>query len=151
MTAGTKNGALEWKFAGFTTTAPAWTLLSEFVVPRSVDAPDAKVGSTPAGPVAQADAIVAGRLHLLVGGYRVKQAAVEERRHELMSLAQGWNDDKNRLEKLMDLGKKAKSALRGRLYLAVIPRRVVLPKAVGPLQGLHPRPEGRAAPMRRAR
>jgi CRISPR system Cascade subunit CasA len=121
MTAGTKNGALEWKFAGFTTTAPAWTLLTEFVVPRSVDAPDAKEGSSPAGPVDQAADIFEGRLHLLVGGYRVKQAAVEERRHELMSLAQGWNDDKNRrrLETLVDLGKKAKSALRGRLYLAV--------------------------------
>ncbi len=119
MTAGTKKGALEWKFAGFRTTAPAWTLLSEFVVPRRVDAPDAKEGSTPAGPVAQADAIGKGGLHLLVGGYRVKQSAVEQRRHELMSLAQGWNDDKKRLEKLVDLGKKAKSALRGRLYLAV--------------------------------
>lgn len=114
MTAGTKKGVPESKFAGFTTTAPAWTLLSEFVVPRSIDASDAKEGSTPAAPVAQADAIGEGRLHLLVGGYRVKKSAVEERRHELMSLAQGWNDDKKR-----HLGKKAKSALRGRLYLAV--------------------------------
>lgn len=119
ITAGTKKGVPERKFAGFTTTAPAWTLLSEFVVPRSVDAAETKEGSTPAGPVTQADAIGEGRLHLLVGGYRAKQAAVEERRHELMSLAQGWNDDKKRLEKLVDLGKKAKSALRGRLYFAV--------------------------------
>jgi len=68
MLAATKKGVLEWKFAAFTTTAPAWTLLSEFVVPRAIDSPEVKEGCVPAGPVTQADALGSGALHLVVGG-----------------------------------------------------------------------------------
>jgi CRISPR system Cascade subunit CasA len=117
ITMSIKKGALEQKFISFTTTAPAWTLLSELVVPADMDAPDAKEGSIPAGPVAQA--LGEGSFHLLVGGYRTNQASVLERRHEMMSLAQGWSDDKGRLKQLVDLGKDAKKALRGKLYFAV--------------------------------
>lgn len=119
MVANTKSGSLEWKFASFTTAAPAWTLLSEFVVPRDVNAPDAKEGCVPAGPVTQAGKFSEGGLYLVVGGYRTNQASITERRHELMSLAQGWNDEKGRLRKLVELGKDIKSALRGKLYFAV--------------------------------
>lgn len=119
MTASTKKGALEWKFAAFTTTAPAWTLLSEFVVPRSADGPGAKEGCVPAGPVSQAAELGDGRLELLVGGYRTNQASVAERRHELMSLAQGWADDKGRLKQLVDIGIEVKSVLHKRLQAAV--------------------------------
>jgi CRISPR system Cascade subunit CasA len=119
MTMSLKNGALEQKFSSFTTTAPAWTLLSEFVVPQNINAPGAKEGSIPAGPVTQANTLDDKDLHLLIGGYRTKQASVLERRHELMSLAQGWSDDKGRLRQLVDLGKDAKKALRGKLYFAV--------------------------------
>ena len=114
-----KKEVLEQKFASFTTTAPAWTLLSEFVVPRSINDGNAKEGSVPAGPVTQANELGNGNLHLLIGGYRTNQASVLERRHELMSLAQGWSDDKGRLKQLVDLGKEAKKALRGKLYFAV--------------------------------
>lgn len=114
-----KKGALEQKFASFTTTAPAWTLLSEFVVPKSMNDPDAKEGSTPAGPVTQANDLGDGNMHLLIGGYRTNKASVLERRHELMSLAQGWSDDKGRLKQLVDFGKEAKKSLRGKLYFAV--------------------------------
>lgn len=114
-----KKDTLARRFASFTTTAPAWTLLSEFVVPKSMNDRDAKEGSTPAGPVTQADELADGDLHLLIGGYRTNQASVLERRHELMSLAQGWSDDKGRLKQLVDLGKEAKKALRGKLYFAV--------------------------------
>ena len=68
MTASTKKGALEWKFAAFTTTAPAWTLLSEFVVPQNANAPGAKEGCVPAGPANQAARLDAGRPELLLGG-----------------------------------------------------------------------------------
>lgn len=119
MIAKTKKGVLEWKFAAFTTSAPAWTLLSEFVVPRDISADDAKEGCVPAGPVAQADALGEQRLNLLVGGYRTNQASVTERRHDLISLAKGWNDDKGRLGRLVEMGKEAKTALRGKLYFAV--------------------------------
>ncbi|MEX2490906.1 MAG: type I-E CRISPR-associated protein Cse1/CasA [Nitrospirales bacterium] len=114
-----KKGLMEQKFSTFTTTAPAWTLLSEFVVPKNMNAPDAKEGSVPAGPITQAPEIIEGNLHLLVGGYRAKQASVLERRHEMMSLAQGWQDDKDQLVKLVAIGKAAKRALRGKLYFAV--------------------------------
>jgi len=107
------------KFASFTTTAPAWTLLSEFVVSNDVNAPGAKEGSIPAEPITQANEIGEGGLHLLIGGYRTNQASVLERRHEMMSLAQGWQDDKGRLPKLVEIGKEAKKALRGKLYFAV--------------------------------
>lgn len=114
-----KKEALEQKFASFTTTAPAWALLSEFVVPRSMNDHDTKEGSIPAGPVTQAYELSDGDMHLLVGGYRTNQASVLERRHELMSLAQGWSHSGDRLKQLVDLGKEAKRALRGKLYFVV--------------------------------
>lgn len=107
------------RFASFTTTAPAWTLLSEFVMPKGINDRDAKEGSIPAGPISQARELSDTDLHLLIGGYRTKQASVLERRHEMMSLAQGWQDDKDRLPKLVAIGKEAKKALRGKLYFAV--------------------------------
>lgn len=105
------------KFASFTTTAPAWTLLSEFVTPNNV--PGTQEGSIPAEPITQANELGEGDLHLLIGGYRTNQASVLERRHEMISLAQGWRDDKGRLPKLVEIGKEAKKALRGKLYVAV--------------------------------
>lgn len=113
-----KNGTLEQRFASFTTTAPAWTQLSEFVVPRSLHDGNANEGSTPAGAVMQASELDIEPLTLLIGGYRTNQAAVRERRHELMSLAQGWRDERGRLSKLVEIGKEAKKALRGKLYFA---------------------------------
>lgn len=107
------------KFASFTTAAPAWTLLSEFVVPQGINDPDAKEGSIPAGPISQARELGDTDLHLLIGGYRARKASVLERRHELVSLAQGWQDDKDRLSKLVAIGKEAKKALCGKLYFAV--------------------------------
>lgn len=113
-----KKGTLEQKFASFTTTAPAWTQLCEFVVPRSLQDDDAKEGSTPAGPVTQASQLGDGGLNLLIGGYRTKQASVLERRHELIGLARGWRDDKDRVPKLVNIGRDAKRALCGKLYFA---------------------------------
>lgn len=109
------------KFASFTTTAPAWTLLSEFVVPNDINAPGAKEGSIPAEPITQANELGEGDLHLLIGGYRTNQASVLERRHEMISLAQGWWLDAKgrRLPELVEIGKEAKKALHGKLYFAV--------------------------------
>lgn len=114
-----KKSLLEQRFASFTTTAPAWTQLSEFVIPRGVNDKDAKEGSTPAGPVNQFhNMTIDERLNLLVGGYRTNQASVLERRHELIGLAPGWGAEK-RLSTLVEIGKDAKKALRGKLYFAV--------------------------------
>jgi CRISPR system Cascade subunit CasA len=114
-----KKGVLEQRFASFTTTAPAWTQLSEFVIPRGTNDKDAKEGSSPAGPISQFAAMGDGeRLDLQVGGYRTNQASVLERRHELIGLAPGWGKEK-RLSQLVEIGKDAKKALRGKLYFAV--------------------------------
>ncbi len=114
-----KNGVLEEKFASFTTTAPGWTHLTEFVVPQPM-APDAAEGSTPAAPVYYAAENFPSRLHLLVGGYRTKQASVLERRHEFFNLAEGWEEEgRDRVRQLVQLGINAKKVLRGRLYYAV--------------------------------
>jgi CRISPR system Cascade subunit CasA len=118
MSMSLKKNVLEQKFASFTTTAPAWTQLSEFVMPRSIQEKGAKEGSTPAGPIAQAEAMAVGKLDMLIGGYRTNQASVLERRHELIGLAQGWGKEK-RLSDLVEIGKSAKKALRGKLYFAV--------------------------------
>lgn len=114
-----KNGLLEQRFTSFTTTAPAWTHLSEFVVPRSLDDANVKEGVVPAGPITQVSEMDGNSLNFLVGGYRTNQASVLERRHELVSLAQGWRDDKERLPKLVGIGNEAKKALRGKLFFAV--------------------------------
>lgn len=111
-TATTSDGALKWKFASFSVTSPAWTQLSEFVVPRGVNDPNAKEGSVPSGTVAQADELGEGRLHLWVGGYCAKQGSIVGRRHEMISLAQGWRDDKGRLPELVEIGKDAVDVLK---------------------------------------
>ena len=102
------------KFASFTSIAPAWTLLSEFVVPNKTA--EAQQGSTPAGPIIQANELGEGGLHLLIGGYRTKQASVLERRHEMMSLAQEWRDDKGRLPKLVAIGLGARDSLLDAIF-----------------------------------
>lgn len=106
------KNAIEQKFASFNTTAPAWTQLSEFILPRgSVHDSDARAGSTPAAPITQALALCYGRLDLLIGGYRTNKASVLERRHEMISLAQGWQDEKNRIVKLVTIAADARDAL----------------------------------------
>jgi len=114
MSISEKKGQREQKFVSFTTSAPAWTQLAEMTVP--ID--DAKEGSVPAEAITQASELGIDRLSLVIGGYRTNQAAVLERRHELISLAQGWRDDNWRLKKLVSIGREAKTALRGKLFFA---------------------------------
>lgn len=125
------DGGLKWKFSAFNAASPAWTQLAEFVVPRGVNDPDAREGSVPSGPVFQADEMGAGSLHLLIGGYCANQASIIGRRHELISLAQGWRDDTERLPKLVRIGKEAKKALRGKLYSAVQGKKTKGLKGIG--------------------
>lgn len=112
------DGVLKWRFSAFRADAPAWTQLSEFVVPRSINDPDVKEGCEPSGPVIQSEELGEGRLHLWVGGYCANQASIIWRRHEMISLAQGWRDEKERLPKLVQIGKEARKALYGKLLLA---------------------------------
>lgn len=117
-TATNSGGVLKWRFAAFRTDTPAWTQLSEFVVQRTLNDQDTKEGSEPSGPVVQAEEMGEERLHLWVGGYCAKQGSIVGRRHEMISLAQGWRDEKERLPKLVQIGKEAKKALYVKLLLA---------------------------------
>lgn len=115
-----KKGKVELKFASFTTTAPTWTRLTEVVIRSGSSKGE---GSRPASPVTQAKELAATAIHkqplrLLIGGYRNKQASILERRHELITLAAGWDDEEHRLEDLVSLGLAAKKAIRGKLYFA---------------------------------
>lgn len=116
-----KKGTPEKKFLSFTTTDPAWTLLSEFVVLRHQKDKDFKEGCIPAGPVQQAIEFPLQRrekLHLIVGGYRNKQASVLERRHELISLANSWKENKDQIIQLVNLGKDVRNVLTKQLWRA---------------------------------
>jgi CRISPR system Cascade subunit CasA len=76
----------------FRNTEPAWTQFSEvlFDSPKN----DNKPGYIPAAVVAQFNDMYKGvKAHVLIGGYRNKQAAILQRRHELYTLPVGWNDD----------------------------------------------------------
>lgn len=108
---------VEKKFSSFNTTVPAWTQLSEFVIPRNVGGTGNPAGHSPAGPITQFEAMGGnGRLNLLIGGYRTKQATVIERRHELLGLAQGWQNEKDRIEKLVAIGLEAKEGLTSAVF-----------------------------------
>lgn len=120
----TKGTKVEQRFVSFAYSAPAWTQLSEFTVPRVTEKTSkeatAKESTTPAESILQSPELFPNAwLHLLVGGYRANKASIIERRHELVSLAQGWDEDRGRLLQLVELGLAAKEWLRKKLYRAV--------------------------------
>lgn len=84
-----KKGVSEKKFVSFTTTAPAWTQLSRFVVQRQAEGKED--GQEPAAVVRQAKNFLR-HLRLNVGGYRNNQASILERRHETIFLNDGWSN-----------------------------------------------------------
>jgi len=111
-----KKGERLVRFASFTTTAPAWTQLTQFLLVRE----ERKEGHAPAPVVSsRRKRRSGGRLQLLVGGYRNNQASVIERRHELFSFAPGWEDGDEQLADLIELGLAVAKLLRGSLYWAV--------------------------------
>jgi CRISPR system Cascade subunit CasA len=112
------KGEKEERYASFTTAAPAWTQLTQFLIRKTGD----KEGHAPAAVVSswqQQTSNRGRRLQLLVGGYRNKQAKVIERRHELFSFSPGWEEGQDHLEKLIEVGMEIKRLLRGSLYWAV--------------------------------
>lgn len=114
-----RKGQAEEKFVAFTTSAPAWTQLSRFVVQQQIDATNAE-GQQPATVILQVRELYgvdSRRLHLLVGGYRSKQASVLERRHEVFTLNHGWDSHTNVIHYLVSLGCGYRDALSKALYL----------------------------------
>ncbi|MDP3480680.1 MAG: type I-E CRISPR-associated protein Cse1/CasA [Desulfoprunum sp.] len=116
-----KKGETEEKFAAFTTSAPAWTQLSRFVVQQQIDATNT-VGQQPAAVILQARKILGAqsrKLHLLIGGYRNNQASVLDRRHEVFTLNHGWDSNTNVIHYLVALGRGYRDALYKALYVFV--------------------------------
>lgn len=111
-----RKGKREERCLSFTTTAPAWTQLSQYVFRRG----DEREGYAPAAVVAAWAAVSAGggALNLLVGGYRNNQANVVERRHELFSFAPGWEGAQEQIEACVSDALAVRAALRGSLYWA---------------------------------
>lgn len=108
-----KKGVKEEKYLSFTTTAPAWTQLSRFVVFYKSE----KEGQQPAAVVSQLLQMTNGKsLALMVGGYRNKQASILQRRHELLALSGGWENNLNDLKSLIENALLIKTALRNKLY-----------------------------------
>lgn len=113
-TATVKKGVQEEKFVSFTTTAPAWTQLSRFVVQRQTDGKGE--GQEPAAVVRQAQGLVRG-LRLNIGGYRNNQASILERRHEVIFLNDGWSTKTGVLHELVGLATGYRDALNKALYV----------------------------------
>ena len=110
-----KKGEQEERFVSFTTTAPAWTQLSRFVVQKEIG--DGKVeGQTPAAVVRQAQRLVRN-LRLIVGGYRNKQASILDRRHESIFINDGWSDHTATINDLVGLATGYRDALNKALYV----------------------------------
>ncbi|QQZ30078.1 type I-E CRISPR-associated protein Cse1/CasA [Thiothrix subterranea] len=99
------------KYRSFTTTAPAWTQLNHFVV--STD--DQKEGHYPAAVVRQFHEMVASN-QLIVGGYRNKQAAILQRRHDVFPLKAGWDKNGAQITALVNSAYEIKNLLRNKLY-----------------------------------
>ena len=116
-----KKGHVEDRFVAFTTSAPAWTQLSRFVVQQQIDATNVE-GQQPAAVILQARKLYGAdsrRLHLLVGGYRNNQASVLERRHEVFTLNHGWDSHMNVIHYLVSLGRGYRDALYKAIYVFV--------------------------------
>jgi len=108
-----KKGERKEQFASFTTTAPAWTQLNNFLINQETE----KEGQIPAAVVSQFKSIYPlNELILLVGGYRTKQASVLQRRHEMVSLAAEWAENMDKVERFILLGLEVKDVLRRKMY-----------------------------------
>ena len=109
-----KKGKQEEKFVSFTTEAPSWTQLGRFVVQRAVV--DSKIpGQEPAAVIRQAQDLGV-RLTLCIGGYRSGKASILERRHELLSLGEGWNIKPQIVQEVVDTAIGYRDALNKALF-----------------------------------
>lgn len=106
-----KQGEREEKFPSFTTTQPSWVHLAKLVAEIQQD----KEGYQPVPVVNQLKTFGAQRLDMIVGGYRNNKATVLERRHEMFSLASGWQDNEVLVYEMISMSQKYMEALFGAL------------------------------------
>lgn len=109
-----KKDAKEEKFPSFTTTQPTWVHLAKLVAEINKE----KEGYRPAPVITQIKAFGARRLDIAVGGYRNGPVStIVERRHEMFSLADGWQSNSGLVEELICGALEYKKALRKALYI----------------------------------
>ena len=112
----TKGVTVEEKTTSFTTDAPTWTRLQSLTFSQKKE----KDGFIAALNIRQfAKRFPTKALHISVGGYRTNQAKILERRHELLGLAQGWQDSEDVIEYIVSTGLEYKKILRNSLYFFV--------------------------------
>jgi len=109
----TSEGERSERFLSFTPAAPVWTQLSEMLIRKE----EKREGNTPALVLTHFPEVFGDQepLHLLVGGYRNKQSSIIDRRHELISLSEGWHQNKTQLGVLVDRAVAIKTALRSKI------------------------------------
>jgi CRISPR system Cascade subunit CasA len=114
----TKKGEVEHRYASFTTIAPAWTQLTQFL--PCISSSD-KENHQPAAVITQyqqRSRESTTSIGLLIGGYRNKQASILERRHELFSFRPGWEYGIEDLNEYVEIARGARNALYGSLMWA---------------------------------
>ncbi|KAB8306225.1 type I-E CRISPR-associated protein Cse1/CasA [Erwinia endophytica] len=113
-----KKGITETRHIGFTQPVPCWTQVSRLLITQQLE--KKQEGRSPALVVKQGRQLANGKtLHLSIGGYRNNQAAIIERRHEVMVFNQGWDRHLDIINEIVDVGLAYRSALRKALYLFV--------------------------------
>ena len=103
------------KYLSFATTAPAWTQLTTILIKEDME----KEGREPSLVISQYRNLFRGEsIQLIMGGYRNNQAKIEQRRHELLSLAKGWDNENGQehIKHFVSLGLSYKTELRKKLY-----------------------------------
>lgn len=60
-------------------------------------------------------------IHLLIGGYRNKQASIRQRRHELYTMPAGWNADlRDKITEVVEIGLKTEKLLTDKVLYPVV-------------------------------
>lgn len=109
-----KDGRKE-TYLSFANTAPAWTQLTTVLIKEEME----KEGHEPSLVISQYRDFFRGKsLQLIIGGYRNNKARIEQRRHELLSISQGWDNENGQehLKYLVLLGLNYKTELQHKLY-----------------------------------
>ncbi len=109
-----KDGRKE-RYFSFSNTAPAWTQLTNILTKEDMD----KEGHEPPLVIIQyRDIFRRKSLQLIIGGYRNNQAKIEQRRHELISISKGWDNENGQenIKYLISLSLSYKNELGKNLY-----------------------------------
>ena len=111
-----KNDEKKERYLSFNQLVPGWTHLNQFVLNHSSE----KEGNARAAVIKQFDDVFLERSHprliIYVAGYANERSAIKERRHELFAMPKEWQDNKQTVEKAVNIALKINRLLRGQLY-----------------------------------